>query len=299
MSQPALESSGVRLPAGAIPEALRAHVVEVYEEAIPALPSGALPLSVSASVVAIYNATLRGHAEITLAPGGRFTMPPLLLSPPQPEPYVARCTGAVEGFYAVLRATAPLALLGVRRHWPGPPAPVPATPDLVRPDLAERTRAFESALRSAPDFAARGDLLLGFLMHALDTAPPADLADAAFLGEAVQEIERRGGQIRVDPLARMLGVSPSTLRRRFAVVGMPVKRFADIVRFRQAHAFLSQTPGATWTDAAYRFGYADQSHFVRAYRRFSGAPPTQWNPHAHAIDIRMGIEDEPVGGADA
>lgn len=299
MSQPALESSGVRLPAEAIPEALRAHVIEVYEEAIPALPSGVLPLSVSASVVAIYNVTLRGHAEITLASGEGFTMPPLLLSPPQPEPYVARCTGAVEGFYAMLRPTAPLALLGVRRPWPGPPAPLPATADLVRPDLAARTRAFEAALWSAPDFATRADLLIAYLRHALDTAPPTDLADAAFLGEVVQEIERKGGQVRVDSLARTLGVSPSTLRRRFAVVGMPVKRFADIVRFRQAHAFLSQTPGATWTDAAYQFGYADQSHFVRAYRRYSGAPPTRWNPHAHAIDIRMGIEDEPVGSADA
>lgn len=295
MSQPAIESSGVRLPDEALPDALRPYVLEVYEEVIPAMPSGPLQLAISASTVAIYNVTLGGRAEIERASGARFIMPPAILSPPQPAAYTATCFGAIEGFYVVFRANGPLALLGVRRPWPGPPAPLPATADLVRPVLASQTRDFELALLEASDFASRARLLLAFLTDALATAAEADLAEAAFVQDALDEIERSSGRIRVDHLAQTLGVSPSTLRRRFAAVGMQVKRFAEIVRFRQAHAFLCQTPAATWADAVHHFGYADQPHFVRAYRRFSGTPPTRWDPHAHAIDLRMGIESDGAG----
>ena len=63
---------------------------------------------------------------------------------------------------------------------------------------------------------------------------------------------------------------------------------------RRAHAYLHTTPGATWLDAVARFGYADQAHFVRDYRRFSGTSPTRWEPQRRIVDRRMGIE-EPLG----
>src|SRR5690606_31486034 len=113
-----------------------------------------------------------------------------------------------------------------------------------------------------------------------------------FLQAAVAAIEAASGNVRVGTLARQLGVSPSTLRRRFGVLGLPVKRFAEVLRFRQAHAFLHTTPGATWADVVGRFGYADQAHFVRAYRRYSGGPPTQWNAEERLVDLRLGIEGD-------
>jgi AraC-like DNA-binding protein len=132
---------------------------------------------------------------------------------------------------------------------------------------------------------------LDFLADALASAPAADLDEAAFLQRAVDAIEGAHGAVRVEALARSLGVSPGTLRRRFRVLGAPVKRFAEVVRFRHAHAYLRTTPGATWTDVVHRFGYADQSHFVRAYRRLSGTAPTRWDPAERAIDLRLGIEE--------
>ncbi|PAP77090.1 helix-turn-helix domain-containing protein [Rubrivirga marina] len=88
-------------------------------------------------------------------------------------------------------------------------------------------------------------------------------------------------------------VSTPTLRRRFAVLGVSVKRYAEIVRFRLAHAFLHAVPGTTWSDVVERFGYADQSHFVRAYRRLAGVSPTRWESAERVIDRRMGIEEAP------
>jgi transcriptional regulator GlxA family with amidase domain len=116
---------------------------------------------------------------------------------------------------------------------------------------------------------------------------------ARLLERAVEILEETGRTPRVDELARGLPVSPSTLRRRFTALGVPPKRFASVLRFRRAHAYLSTTPGATWADVVARFGNSDQAHLVRDYRPFSGASPTRWDAGHRGVDRRMGIEEPP------
>ena len=36
------------------------------------------------------------------------------------------------------------------------------------------------------------------------------------------------------------------------------------------------TPAVDWSEIAYRHGYADQSHFNREFREFSGLTPSQY-----------------------
>jgi AraC-like DNA-binding protein len=280
------------VPREALPAALRPYVREVYEEVYPALPTGPIRLPVSASTTPILNVSV-GRAWIDFAGREGLWLPPVVLSGCQPEAYAATIYGEMWGFYVTFEPVGPLALFGLRRFWRGEtPAPAPL-PDLVRPALAARTRAYLDALAGATTFDARAPLTTAFLLDALATAPAADLAEAAFLQRAVDAIEEASGAVRAEALARALGVSPVTLRRRFRVLGVPVKRFAEVVRYRQAHAFLHATPEATWADVVHRFGYADQPHFVRAYRRYSGGPPTRWRPGERAIDLRMGIEGGP------
>ncbi|HVQ74014.1 MAG TPA: helix-turn-helix domain-containing protein [Candidatus Binatia bacterium] len=183
----------------------------------------------------------------------------------------------------------PLALLGVEDY----SLTDGARPlhEMVRPELSAATRAWEHALLDAPGFDERIELTNAFLL-AHRTEPDARVR---LLQAAVERIDRANGNLRIDALAGELGVGPSTLRRHFAALGMPAKRFSSVVRFRRAHQYLSTTPDATWADVIGRFGYADQAHFVRDYRRFSGAPPTGWEPALRAVDRRMGIEGPPGG----
>lgn len=283
-----LRSSGLRVPHEALPASIQPYIVEVYEEAIPALPTGPLRLPVSASLMPTLNVTFTGQAWVEIGSG--TWMPREVLAGPQPVAYAATVQGEMQGFYVLFNAVGPLALFGVRRYWAGGGGPAPTLAETVRPSLASRACAYMSSLYAAPDFASRADLTVAFLVEARATAPAADLEAAAFLQRAVDLIEQARGCLRAEAIAQALGVSPATLRRRFAALGMPLKRFADITRFRHAHAFLHATPGATWADAVYEFGYADQPHFVRDYRRFSGGPPTRWAPAERALDLRMGIE---------
>ena len=110
---------------------------------------------------------------------------------------------------------------------------------------------------------------------------------------AVRAVAAARGAAPVASVAAALGVSARTLRRRFADdVGIGVKVFAQIERYRQTHGFLLRTPRASWREACAGFGYADQAHFVREFHRFSGAPPSQWKDQNRGFDLGFGLRDE-------
>jgi len=56
-------------------------------------------------------------------------------------------------------------------------------------------------------------------------------------------------------------------------VGLTPKVFCRIQRFERALAWVASEPNASWADLALRAGYADQAHFNRDFREFSGISP--------------------------
>jgi AraC-like DNA-binding protein len=95
--------------------------------------------------------------------------------------------------------------------------------------------------------------------------------DAA-IEECVSLILRARGQVRIDPLARRMGVSRRQVERRFQdAVGLSPKALARIVRFQEV---LRRSPGeGTSVDIALDCGYYDQAHLLRDFRDFAGVAP--------------------------
>jgi transcriptional regulator GlxA family with amidase domain len=81
--------------------------------------------------------------------------------------------------------------------------------------------------------------------------------------------------VRIHELAVEVDWSDRHLTRRFgAAVGISPKRYADLMRVHSAlHALLVQGDDAS--TVACDAGYADQSHFVRAVRRYTGLSPSR------------------------
>lgn len=72
--------------------------------------------------------------------------------------------------------------------------------------------------------------------------------------------------------------SARTLRRdMMAVVGLPLRTLAGILRFQRAMALLV-TGTASIGEVAIAAGYADQSHMTREFRRFGGFTPAVPTP---------------------
>ncbi|MFW6085455.1 MAG: helix-turn-helix domain-containing protein [Gemmatimonadota bacterium] len=271
-----------------LPSPLRRWVHEYYETGMDVPRGETARIPISATTDPVLNVMLSGSLFVRIGDG--FRLPPVTIGGAQPAAYALDVSGTWRGFYVRFTTVGPLALLGVDDYSLIESGPRPLH-EMVRPELTAAARAWEADLVDADDFEERVVLTSRFLLaHHREPDRRVRLLEAA-----VEAIDQAGGNVRIGELARGLGVAPSTLRRHFSVLGMSPKRFACIVRFRRAHEYLRTNPDAGWSDVIGRFGYADQAHFIRDYRRFSGSPPTGWEPAERLVDRRMGIEGPPHG----
>ncbi len=81
--------------------------------------------------------------------------------------------------------------------------------------------------------------------------------------------------LTLDAIANAQNMSPRTLNRLFAVDGTTPMRWLWDQRLLASYRSLTQGETRHVTDAAYRFGFSDVSHFSRAFKaRFGRSPHT-------------------------
>jgi AraC-like DNA-binding protein len=109
---------------------------------------------------------------------------------------------------------------------------------------------------------------------------------------AVKVTVARAGQVSIDRLAQMCGVSGRQLERQYLdTVGLTPKSFARTVRFHRALQGLRR--GKPAASVATACGFADQSHLAREFRRFAGAS-TREVDLTHVVFVQDG-GDLPIG----
>lgn len=272
-----LRPADLRVPGDALPAALQPYVLEIYE-APPSPGCGSVTLS--ATTETCLRVPLAGEAAGPKRSGAGQAARVVLVGPrPVATEVVSDRAGrefcvrfSPVGLYALF------GLGGVPTDRRGLPAPRDARVSPEVPEVVQRygdaVHALPAGLRPDEAFAARTSLTVAFLLHRAAQVTP----ETAFLQTVIDAIEQSCGNITVCDLARRLGIGQSTLRRRFGVLGMPVKQFAKIVRLRGAHAYRHMCPNATWAQTAYQFGYADQSHLIHDCRRLTGTTPARGQP---------------------
>jgi AraC family transcriptional regulator len=109
---------------------------------------------------------------------------------------------------------------------------------------------------------------------------PSDLADIAPLLAQVRD--SLDGDLALEALARLCGVSPFQLHRRFTkAVGETPRRHVERVRLERA-AYLLAVTDARVVGVALDVGFDSHEAFSRAFRRWSGRSPTAWRREAKA-----------------
>lgn len=84
------------------------------------------------------------------------------------------------------------------------------------------------------------------------------------------------GRHTVAELAAYSCVSPRHLERLFREhIGVSPKKLGDLVRYQFLWRELVSSPRLDLVDAAYRFGYTDQSHLMRDFRKYHGVSVSQ------------------------
>ena len=165
-------------------------------------------------------------------------------------------------------------------------------------DISEHERIFECPVRfgaeicqmviardiwDTPRTGSDSDLFSVLDTHArmlLDQRPtPDDIVGR--VREAI-EAELRGGDPKLESIARGLAMSPRTLQRRLRDHGVVFNDVLDAMRFRAAKSYLA--PGdIAGTEVAYLLGFAEPSSFNRAFKRWSGQTPTEYRRRTAAV----------------
>jgi AraC-like DNA-binding protein len=96
--------------------------------------------------------------------------------------------------------------------------------------------------------------------------------------EAIQA-ELRGGNPKLESIARQLAMSPRTLQRRLRDEGVLFNDVLDAMRFRAAKTYLAQRDIAG-TEVAFLLGFAEPSSFNHAFKRWAGQTPTEYRRQA-------------------
>ncbi|MBD3221606.1 helix-turn-helix domain-containing protein [bacterium] len=272
----------LRFLATAPAPALRPHVVMYHQSStvgddahvVSAVPSGRPALVF----------TLDGRYEAALGSAPLASIPGAIVHGQFTTLARNRFSCGHQGFLVLLQPTGLLGLLGVPAH---EITDAYAELDTVAPREAAGLRELADSLREAPDFASRcaiADEVLLRILSGRRRRPPA--LDVARRGTA--RIVEAAGTTGVDALASELAVTPRTLRRHFLeAVGLPPKSFAAVTRFNHVVVGLHARPDVDWLDLVHRYGYADQSHLGRDFRRFAGVSPTAYLAAGQILDREL------------
>ncbi|MRG45538.1 helix-turn-helix domain-containing protein [Chitinophaga sp. SYP-B3965] len=94
---------------------------------------------------------------------------------------------------------------------------------------------------------------------------------------ATDTIRRSNGLVPLKDLQNELHVTERTFQRLFeSHVGIPPKLFSKICQFNAAFNQINNHQFSRLTAVAYQYGYADQSHLIRDFQKFTHTSPTDY-----------------------
>ncbi len=101
---------------------------------------------------------------------------------------------------------------------------------------------------------------------------------------ALSKIIESGGNVSLKELQKELQVSERSFERKFKqYVGISPKLFSRIRRFQASLHQLKNNNYHKLSDIAFENEYADQSHFIRAFKEFAGFSPYQYQKQSNEV----------------
>lgn len=103
-----------------------------------------------------------------------------------------------------------------------------------------------------------------FLQKKLD-----DVTHNANLFNSFQQIVAGKGRSTVSEVCRYCCISQRQMERHFLqTVGLPMKRVSNLVRYQNVWRDMILSESFEIHDAVYRYGYTDQSHLLKEFKRY-------------------------------
>jgi AraC-like DNA-binding protein len=108
-------------------------------------------------------------------------------------------------------------------------------------------------------------------------------ADAS-IWHALTRIVQTDGNISMKELQQKLQLSERSLERKFKqAIGISPKLFSRICRFQESLNQMRKSNYDKLSDLAYENNYADQSHFIRVFKEFTGFSPLEFKKQSSEV----------------
>jgi len=136
--------------------------------------------------------------------------------------------------------------------------------------IGKRVEELQSQLADASALDLKLQLLQNFLIKQLEKA-----ADDPIYDYCINRISKSKGLVSVAQLEKETGYSSRWIHTKFSEhLGTGPKNLSEIIRFKQFYQAFSAGANPQSLKGQIYQHYHDQSHFIRAFKRFTGSTPT-------------------------
>lgn len=95
-----------------------------------------------------------------------------------------------------------------------------------------------------------------------------------YLNRAAEIIRKHGGNLSINELAGKVYISARQLEREFKQkLGISPKSYMRIARLNEVNRKIQNGERVDFTDLSHSAGYADQAHFIREFKQYTGESP--------------------------
>lgn len=139
---------------------------------------------------------------------------------------------------------------------------------LLKNNLGQET---SKQLCSAPNLKLRIEIITSLLNSLfISKQEKLDLP----IARAIQTIVNKKGKLSIKEVYSNLHLTERTFERRFyRSVGVSAKQFSKMIQFQQSLEQFGENDYNRLTDIVYANGFADQSHFIKVFKAFTGKTP--------------------------
>lgn len=80
--------------------------------------------------------------------------------------------------------------------------------------------------------------------------------------------------MEISDMVNLSSLSERTVQRKMKqLLGVGPKSFSQVMRIKHVLTYIHDNPSKDWQDVLYLFGYYDQAHFIKDFKRYTGRTP--------------------------